>query len=384
MARRGLRVGHPRRTGRRMTFGRRLRLGDGRRWDGGAPVRALPVPGSGRRPASRRSGGGCHDRHYGPSGGPPGPQAQNGGHRAAGSAARADGSWSRTSTRSRRGRGEHHHRADRHPAESRPAAGGMSEEVGATPTTDRVRFARDNSQRRLDRRKREPPRGALGRRTPGVGSPAVRRMRAVETMRDRPETARIGLVTRDTAGSPASAFTSSAFRGRNEPGAMEGMLPALGPVHGTPSSGPRCPGGTVGLFYPRGGKPHARAPALEGAAVRGRRVRPGEDVRRPRDHASHQAPRRGSWTGSIGPCRLAITAAAPRTPSTGKRHPAEMGAAEITRFLTWLAVDGRVAASTQNQALSALLFLYREVPGVGPTLRAPQGVAFSAGRPKSR
>jgi Phage integrase, N-terminal SAM-like domain len=45
----------------------------------------------------------------------------------------------------------------------------------------------------------------------------------------------------------------------------------------------------------------------------------------------------------------------------GKRHPAEMGAAEITRFLTSLAVEGKVAASTQNQALSALLFLYREV-----------------------
>jgi integron integrase len=45
----------------------------------------------------------------------------------------------------------------------------------------------------------------------------------------------------------------------------------------------------------------------------------------------------------------------------GKRHPAEMGAPEITRFLTSLAVDGKVAASTQNQALSALLFLYREV-----------------------
>ena len=45
----------------------------------------------------------------------------------------------------------------------------------------------------------------------------------------------------------------------------------------------------------------------------------------------------------------------------GKRHPAEMGAPEITRFLTALAVDGKVAASTQNQALSALLFLYREV-----------------------
>jgi integron integrase len=45
----------------------------------------------------------------------------------------------------------------------------------------------------------------------------------------------------------------------------------------------------------------------------------------------------------------------------GRRHPADMGAAEITRFLTSLAVDGKVAASTQNQALSALLFLYREV-----------------------
>ncbi len=45
----------------------------------------------------------------------------------------------------------------------------------------------------------------------------------------------------------------------------------------------------------------------------------------------------------------------------GKRHPAEMGAPEITRFLTSLAVDGKVAASTQNQALSALLFLYRAV-----------------------
>ena len=44
-----------------------------------------------------------------------------------------------------------------------------------------------------------------------------------------------------------------------------------------------------------------------------------------------------------------------------KRHPAEMGAAEVTAFLTWLAVDRGVSASTQNQALGALLFLYREV-----------------------
>ena len=42
----------------------------------------------------------------------------------------------------------------------------------------------------------------------------------------------------------------------------------------------------------------------------------------------------------------------------GKRHPAEMSAPEVTRFLTSLAVEGRVAASTQTQALSALLFLY--------------------------
>jgi site-specific recombinase XerD len=44
-----------------------------------------------------------------------------------------------------------------------------------------------------------------------------------------------------------------------------------------------------------------------------------------------------------------------------KRHPKEMGNAEIEAFLTHLAVEGQVAASTQNQALSALLFLYREV-----------------------
>jgi hypothetical protein len=43
------------------------------------------------------------------------------------------------------------------------------------------------------------------------------------------------------------------------------------------------------------------------------------------------------------------------------RHPQEMGADEVNQFLTFLAVEEKVAASTQNQALSALLFLYREV-----------------------
>jgi integron integrase len=45
----------------------------------------------------------------------------------------------------------------------------------------------------------------------------------------------------------------------------------------------------------------------------------------------------------------------------GKRHPNEMGAEDIEAFLTHLAVEGNVASATQNQAKSALLFLYREV-----------------------
>lgn len=45
----------------------------------------------------------------------------------------------------------------------------------------------------------------------------------------------------------------------------------------------------------------------------------------------------------------------------GKRHPKDMGAREIEAFLTHLAVKGKVSASTQNQAKSALLFLYRAV-----------------------
>ena len=45
----------------------------------------------------------------------------------------------------------------------------------------------------------------------------------------------------------------------------------------------------------------------------------------------------------------------------GKRHPLEMGEEEVTRFLSHLATEKRVSASTQNQALNAILFLYREV-----------------------
>ena len=46
-----------------------------------------------------------------------------------------------------------------------------------------------------------------------------------------------------------------------------------------------------------------------------------------------------------------------------KRHPENMGEKEITSFLTDLAVNRKVAASTRNQALSALHFLYRNVLG---------------------
>jgi integron integrase len=45
----------------------------------------------------------------------------------------------------------------------------------------------------------------------------------------------------------------------------------------------------------------------------------------------------------------------------GRRHPRELGASEVEVFLTHLAVDRKVSASTQNQALQALLFLYRRV-----------------------
>lgn len=59
----------------------------------------------------------------------------------------------------------------------------------------------------------------------------------------------------------------------------------------------------------------------------------------------------------------------------GRRHPREMGAAQVTAFLSSLANDGHVAAATQNQALAAILFLYRavlaiELPWMGEIVRA--------------
>jgi integron integrase len=59
---------------------------------------------------------------------------------------------------------------------------------------------------------------------------------------------------------------------------------------------------------------------------------------------------------------------------SGRVHPSRLGADDVRRFLTWLAVARRVSASTQNQALSAVLFLYREVLTIdlGPLAPVPR------------
>jgi len=62
-----------------------------------------------------------------------------------------------------------------------------------------------------------------------------------------------------------------------------------------------------------------------------------------------------------------------------KRHPREMGAAEINQFLSHLATDANVAASTQNQALCGILFLYRHVLKMDP---GDLGEVIWAKRPK--
>lgn len=60
-----------------------------------------------------------------------------------------------------------------------------------------------------------------------------------------------------------------------------------------------------------------------------------------------------------------------------KTHPLKMGKVEVEAFLTWLAVKRKVAPSTQNQALQAILFLYRkvleiELPWLDDVVRAKQ------------
>jgi integron integrase len=75
----------------------------------------------------------------------------------------------------------------------------------------------------------------------------------------------------------------------------------------------------------------------------------------------------------------------------GKRHPDEMSGAEVGAYLSNLASEGKVSASTQNQALSALLFLYQQVLGrelewLGELVRAkrPKHVPVVLGRQEAR
>jgi hypothetical protein len=85
----------------------------------------------------------------------------------------------------------------------------------------------------------------------------------------------------------------------------------------------------------------------------------------------HRHSPRGFSTEFARPSVLPTIAGGPKRPmsrgsagsfsSTGNAIPAEMGGAEVTQFLSALVVDKNVAASTQNQALSAILFLYRDV-----------------------
>lgn len=64
---------------------------------------------------------------------------------------------------------------------------------------------------------------------------------------------------------------------------------------------------------------------------------------------------------------------------SGMRHPKDMGAAEIEAFLSMLANQRDVAASTQNQALSALLFLYKQVLHVAQAAGSGRGQAGASG-----
>ncbi len=64
----------------------------------------------------------------------------------------------------------------------------------------------------------------------------------------------------------------------------------------------------------------------------------------------------------------------------GKRHPQEMGDVEVEAFLTHLAVQRQVSASTQNQARAAILYLYKQVlavdlPWLDGVVQAPAGGA---------
>ena len=91
--------------------------------------------------------------------------------------------------------------------------------------------------------------------------------------------------------------------------------------------------------------------SVTGAKLTGRPARLMDDVRRKLRVKHYSLRTEQAYTGWIRRFILA----------SGKRHPRELGGVEVEAFLSHLATEGEVAAGTQNQALSALLFLYREV-----------------------
>jgi integron integrase len=96
----------------------------------------------------------------------------------------------------------------------------------------------------------------------------------------------------------------------------------------------------------------------------------------PADHDSPRADAPVPRLGERARAAMRLRHFSPRTEETylgwmrryhafhGRRDPAGLGAEHVTAFLNSLAIQGRVAAATQNQALAAILFLYREVLGI--------------------
>ena len=90
---------------------------------------------------------------------------------------------------------------------------------------------------------------------------------------------------------------------------------------------------------------------VTGAEGKIRLLRQLRDAMRVRDHSARTEEAYVWWI------RAVVT-------QSGLRHPADVGVREIVAFLSSLVVERKVSASTQNQATSALLFLYRSVLGV--------------------
>ncbi len=174
-------------------------------------------------------------------------------------------------------------------------------------------------------------------------------------------------------GSPEPAGLPHASVGR---GARSRLQKELGQRRGPRGRGGRAAGppGRRGAGCGRGAHGYASARMWEGAVLTepwsfrpfaGMCVREGAD-------AGDLAPRAPRLLERVH-AELRLRHYSPRTEEAyvhwivrflrfhGCRHPREMGAAEVTAFLSHLAVAGRVAAATQNQALGALLFLYRHV-----------------------